>query len=309
MQKIERKWTVSLIALAFAATFTVTFLAQTKLAEDTSARLIRIKIEDAKQQLKISNENLNKIRKENDERLLTKAYIFSEILAANPKIVKDANRLTEVKDLLRVDELDIIDHNGIITASTKPEFIGFDMNTSEQARAFLPILTDNKIKIVQEPMPISFDSKTIMQYAGVARKDAKGLVQVAYTPSFLAEAMEIADIKNFALGFRIGTEGKILLVKDDKIVSTNNTGFIGKNLSAFGIESDDIQGTKGSFSLSTDRKDQLCVYDNSDDISIIGCIPEREVYMSRNSIIWQLMVLFTLLFMVVLFLAVKTKEE
>ncbi len=43
------------------------------------------------------------------------------------------NRLNKIKDRLMVNELHIIDENGIITSSMIPSYIGFDMKSGEQS--------------------------------------------------------------------------------------------------------------------------------------------------------------------------------
>ena len=85
------------------------------------------------------------------------------------------------------------------------------MAKSKQSAWFLKILQDKKLRLVQPPQTIGFDSSSIMQYAAVSRQDDEGFVQIGYHPERLQEAMEIADIKNLAPGFRIGNKGKIII--------------------------------------------------------------------------------------------------
>jgi hypothetical protein len=52
------------------------------------------------------------------------------------------------------------------------------MGSAEQSAFFMPLLTDPKLELLQDPQPIGFDARTLMQYAGVPRRDGQGFVQV-----------------------------------------------------------------------------------------------------------------------------------
>ncbi|MBO6015666.1 MAG: hypothetical protein J6P60_03660 [Lachnospiraceae bacterium] len=47
-----------------------------------------------------------------------------------------------------VNELHVIDDKGIITNSTVPAYVGFDMGSGEQSAAFLAILDDPSYELV-----------------------------------------------------------------------------------------------------------------------------------------------------------------
>ena len=122
-----------------------------------------------------------------------------------------------------ISELNIIDEDGIITCSTVDEYNGLDMRSGEQSNAFMAILDDPSIEIVQEPhlhnstvyqmidhkqqytkdnqhtqrnhnhlivaLCIIFFCRCEMQYIGVARTDAAGFVQVGIRPEVLEEML------------------------------------------------------------------------------------------------------------------------
>ena len=83
--------------------------------------------------------------------------------------------------LLNVDELHIIDENGIIAAASVSQYVGFDMGAHEQTRAFLALLDSDgeDAYLIQEPQPNAAEGR-IMQYVGVARKGQKGVVRLAF---------------------------------------------------------------------------------------------------------------------------------
>lgn len=299
MRRIFQKWLFIFVAFAFVITFSISFATQTKIAQESAISLIRLKIFDAEEQLALNKRNLERIRKETDAITLNQARIFAKMIDLNPSALEDRDTLEEYRKLLKVDALHAINKDGIIFSSTYPEFIGFDMRSSAQSQAFLPLLEDKTLEILQEPMPISYDNSTIMQHAGVALKGMEGFVQVAYHPSRLEKALELSDIKKFAPGFRIGTNGKILIAKGDIILSTNSAEYIGKKLDNYGINPNDIKGNNGTMFATINGEDKMCVYDKWEELTIIGCLPNSEIYISRNDMAWQIILLNVLLFVIV----------
>ncbi len=64
-----------------------------------------------------------------------------------------------------VNEVHIIDEAGIITSSSIDAYVGFDMKSGEQSNAFMVIVDDPSIEIVQEPQE-NVAEGIIMQYIG-----------------------------------------------------------------------------------------------------------------------------------------------
>lgn len=299
MRGIFQRWLLIFVAFTFVVTFSISFVTQTKLAQDSAINLIRIKIFDAEEQLSLNKKNLDIIRKENDAEILNQVRTFAKFVELNPNILENQEELESYRKLLKADVLYAINKDGIVFASTNPDILGFDMNTSAQSQDFLPLLKDKSLEIVQNPMPMSYDNNSIMQHAGVPLKNMEGFVQVAYLPEHLQEALDLADIKNFAPGFRIGTNGKILIAKDNIILSTNSKEFIGKKLDIYGINPSHIRGKSGTLFANIRGEDKMCAYDNWEGLTIIGCMPTSEIYMSRNDMAWQLIVFNILLFLIV----------
>ncbi len=82
---------------------------------------------------------------------LAKTRAFADLLAENSAIAKVRTKLNEIKERLQVNELHIIDEDGIITSSTIDSYVGFDMKSGDQSNAFMVIVDDPSIEIAQEP--------------------------------------------------------------------------------------------------------------------------------------------------------------
>ena len=78
---------------------------------------------------------------------LTRAKAAAYVIEKDPSVVDSVEELQYLADLLSVDELHIIDSDGILTASSVPKYIGLDFHDDEQTSPFLTILDLSLIHI------------------------------------------------------------------------------------------------------------------------------------------------------------------
>ena len=173
--KTDRKLAFRLagaVGVAFLASLVLTWLMHDRMTERDAHRLIDIAFDDIE----------NAIREAVDRRLVRQAMLFRDRLPAlraesvwtDPKAA--VPRLREVADELLVDELCVIDANGILTHSATLGDIGLDFKTiGGQAAGFLPLL-DQETEIAQQIVPNSRAGEMI-KYVGVWLP-AGGFVQV-----------------------------------------------------------------------------------------------------------------------------------
>lgn len=298
MRKTFQKWLLLFVTIAFFVTFFVSFWIQTRQARNSGINLIRLKIEDMKKQLEINDENLFAIRQMTSKAALAKARAFSQMLVTDKALANNCEKLRACCETLDVDEIHVINGSGIISGSSIVEYIGYDMASATQSAYFMQILTNPGAELIQSPQAIGYDSRKIMQYAGVHRRDADGFVQIGYVPQRLREAMEIADIKNLPAGFRIGNEGELIVVQDGKIISVGNQYYLGKGIERYGI-TERMLNNKNGFYTNIANKKYVGIAEDYNDYTIIGIMPSNEIYFSRNGMAVFLIVCNFILFAVV----------
>ena len=134
---------------------------------------------------------LKAIQRNLDEDYLTRARAAAYVIDQNPEIVEDVEELQNLSVLLNVDEIHVIDENGIIAYSSVPEYIGLDFHEGEQTREFLRLLLDEDGEnyLIQKEQPNTAEQK-IMKYVGVTRRGVHGIIQVGLQPVRLEEAQE-----------------------------------------------------------------------------------------------------------------------
>lgn len=300
----KRLFLYMLAALFF--TISAIFLLQTLTSQSNNTASSQDKLEEVKAKLASNEENVNRLIENLGENNLAKTRAFAELLAADPTIFGNEKKLNNIKRRLEVNELHIIDKNGIIISSTINDYIGFDMKSGEQSLAFMAIADDPSLEIVQEPQQNAAEG-IMMQYVGVTRLDADGFVQVGVRPEVLENMLAGTEI-NVVLNdipfgengyvYAIDAEsGEILAHKDESLIGSAATdaGFPSK---LTGKGKARVNGVKGYF-VSEEYNGQ-----------IIGTfLPADEYYEKRRNQTFLVSFSILLIFGALLFIINKTVDE
>lgn len=200
-------------------------------------------LESIKEKLMENDEVIAKLTETLGEDNLSKTRAFADLIASDKDILKDTSRLQEVQKRLMVDELHVIDKDGIITHSNIESYVGFDMKSGEQSAAFMPIVDDPSVEIVQPPEK-NASKGIMMQYIGVARKDAPGFVQVGIRPEVLENMLEGTQIDIVLKGIKFSDNGYIYAVdaSTGEILSYPDSGLVGTSAQDAGIPLEEGKG-------------------------------------------------------------------
>lgn len=280
MKKIFAKRLCIYMLAAFIVTITSVFVLQTVVTQRNNTASSQNRLQDVKERLASNEENIERLTNNLSQDNLAKSRAFADMLAIDPSLAKDTSRLNEIKDRLQVNELHIIDETGIITSSTVDAYVGFDMKSGEQSNAFMVIVDDPSIEIAQEPQMNVADG-IVMQYIGVARKDAKGFVQVGVRPEVL-ENMLASTALDVVLGdIDFGENGYVYAIDaaSGEILAHPNADLIGTPAADAGFSGNlagkgkiKVDGTKGYYAAEE--------YEGR----IIGTfMPASEYYAQRSS--------------------------
>ena len=293
--------------VAFLVTVGAIFLIQTILTSGSNLSQSRDKLETVREKLDSNNQEIQKLTENLGENNLAKSRAFADILAADPSILANDDNLDGIMKRLMVNELHVIDKNGIITNSTVDAYIGFDMGSGAQSAAFLVIIDDPSIEIVQEPQQNAAEG-IVVQYVGVARKDAPGFVQVGIQPEILAETLENTAIDVVLRGIDFGESGYIFAINkgDDTIAAHPDASLIGKPASEAGFPAGlssgrgtaRVAGVKGHY-----------VTEDYGDVLIGTFLPSREFYSARTSQTIVVSISILLIFLVLLVAINRTVER
>lgn len=291
-----QRWLLICVTAGFLMTTIFTWALQTELAENEAHDLVNLNLDDVRQDiLDASNENLLELAESISIRINSVANADSALLMA----------LARKYD---VAEINLIDSNGIITASTHSDFLNYDMRGGSQSAEFLVLLDGKTREYVQNYQPTSFDSSILRKYAGIVL-DRGGFVQVAYD----AERFQ-RDIDDSVIGVtrnrHIGENGSIIIAGEDWNIVSDRHGNEKKNLDVSGIFIDRYTMPEGEpFDATVYGEDSICSYIVSEGYYIVASIPKTEAMFSRDISVYVTVfmefVVFGMLFIVVYFLIKK----
>lgn len=291
-----QRWLLMCVTAGFLMTTVFTWALQTELAKNDANELIRLNIEDVREDiLEASNKNLLELTRE-----IASHIDFTD--RANAKLLKT------LKKEFDVAEINIINQNGIITVSTHNDFLNYDMRGGEQSAEFLVLLDGVTKEYVQSYQPTSSDPTISRKYAGVVLSGG-GFVQVAYD----AERFQ-KDIDDVVIGVtrnrHIGESGALIIVGEDWNIVSDRHGNEGRNLNVTGIYIDrSTMPENKTFEAVVYGKQAFCSYIFSEGYYIVAVMPLEEAMFSRDISVYITVfmefVVFGMLFIVVYFLIKK----
>lgn len=277
MKKIFTRSLILYMAIALVISIFAVFLLQTALTSASNTKSAREKLAVVSEKLDSNDAEIKRLTENVGENNLAKTRAFADLLQADTSIFGNQEKLTEVCNRLMVNEVHIIDENGIIVSSSIPEYVGFDMGSGDQSAAFLVILDDPSVELVQEPMMNVIEQK-VTQYIGVTRKDAPGFVQVGIEPEIMAQALASTKTDTVLAEFDYGVNGFIWAVdlSDGTVAAHKNADLVGKTAAEAGLVT-----SMGTGRIRTDGVKGYYVAQQRGDLLIGTFLPVNEYYSAR----------------------------
>lgn len=263
-----QKWLFILVVIAFLATTTFLWIFQTKLAENNAINLLSLNIADVEADINDAS----------DENLLSLAWTIAGELNNVKNITSDIlYTLTEYYD---VTEINYIDKNGIIRASTYPDFLDYDMRSGEQSEAFM-VLLQGKREYAQSYGPVSYDASISRKYGGAVLNNG-GFVQIGYDADRFHR-----DISSAVVGVtrnrHVGEGGSMIVANEDWNIVSDRHGNEGQNLEVTGLWIDKENTAQGTpFEAMVYGEPCYCIYEETEGYIIVAVIPQSEAALSRN---------------------------
>ena len=223
------------------------------------------------------------------------------------------DNLIALAETMKVAEINIIDKNGIIVASTNKDFIGFNMADGTQAKEFLVLLDGQTTEFVQRYQKMSFQD-AYRKYAGISLEEG-GFIQVGYNYNQFK-----TDIDTFIVDAtknrHIGERGFVVICDEDVMIVADNGDYNGINLSALGIEITDemkeltiYKAKVGAKDAPNNKQNYLYAFGHTEGYYVIGAMPESEALFMRDTTIYisifMLILIFATLFVMLFFLIKK----
>lgn len=290
-----QRWLLLLVTIAFLATTAFLWISQTRLAENNAISILSINIADVNEDIEDAS----------DENLLSLAHAIAEELNKAETITNEL--LYAEAEKYDVTEVNYIDPNGIIKATTYPDFMDYDMASGEQSAAFL-VLLDEQTEFSQKYGPVSYDASILRKYGGV-RLENGGFVQIGYDSERFQR-----DISKIVVGVtrnrHVGEGGCVIIVDEKWNIVSDRNGNEGKNLDVTGLWIDkDTMSANEVFTSNVYGEECYCIYRETEGYLIVAVMPVREASLSRNLSVGittgMEIVVFAALFVMIFYLVKK----
>ncbi len=294
---IFQRWLLVVVAFAMFVTSGFTYLLQRNVSAKETESVLSLNIADVRQDILDSS----------DKNILEKVHAVAEEIDVYTG-VKNKAYLEGLAQKHNVLGVHIIGADGIITASTREDYIGFDMTTSEQSNEFMALLNGNTKELVQEYQPTSFDETISRKFAGAVLADG-GFVQIGYDAEhFQHEVGE--EIKSATLNRHIGKSGCIIVADKNLSIISDRHDNEGKNLAVTGISIDTATMKENTYyAQRVYGTDSYIMYTLKEGFYIVGVLPVAEAIFSRDLSVYITVfieiLVFVSLFIVIYFLIKK----
>ena len=127
------------------------------------------------QVLKENTEELTDIKQVYRETCLHNAEVIAYIIEDNPSVLNSVEELKKIATMVEVDEIHIFDKTGRIFSGTHPLYYNYTFDSGEQIGFFKPMLNDKSLRLVQDIVPNTAETK-MMQYSALWSHDGKFIV-------------------------------------------------------------------------------------------------------------------------------------
>ena len=277
MQKTFTKYIIIILTAAISLILFLNFLINLHTLESRQYDTFYIKTDQMIHTLENNSMELRLLNESLDEDYLTRARAAAYVLDHQQEVSLNVSEMQYLADLLNVDELHVIDENGIIAAGSVSQYVGIDMADHKQTRAFLAILEsdDPDAFLIQETQPNAAENK-IMKYIGVARKGEKGVVQVGLQPIRQLEAQSRNTYDYIFSRFPTDREEELYVVDASTGEILGHSGGTARNFDAecYRLASLD-RCAKGSYLPGTDGNMMYVVSRQYGDVLLCAALPQR----------------------------------
>lgn len=170
---------------------------------------------------------------------IVRARAVSYILDAKPEAEFDVDELQRIAKLISVDEIHLLDQEGMIYSGTIPKYFGYNFDSGEQMAYFKPMLSDKQLSMCQDVTPNTSEGKEMM-YAIVWDENGMKMIQVGITPQHLLAELKQNQVSSVVADMPV-YKGMEIFVADPEtkqIEGATDTTQLGRSLEELGISAE-----------------------------------------------------------------------
>lgn len=300
MKKMLQRSLGAIVIIGMFCSLILSYVCQIKLVQkdtDDVSKVIFWQIKETLDKNKVESEA---VREQFQRMCLVRAKAAAYIMQNSDIAVNNQEEMEKIAKLLEVDELHIFNEEGTIYAGSEPKYYGYNFNSGEQMRFFLPMLEDKSLELCQDVTPNTAEGK-LMQYAAVWREDGQGIIQIGMEPVRLLEAMKKNELPYI---FSLLTQGDgvaLYAAAPDtyEILGSTDERFVGKSLIDIGIDEKDLGIMDKGFHAKIEGKRSYCIFTEMNQVLVGRICTAENLYGKINQnvliLVLCLMVIFVLM--------------
>ncbi|MCH4206246.1 MAG: mechanosensitive ion channel [Solobacterium sp.] len=299
----------TVMTVSIAVIFLLTFYLETLSPLSRQGTLSENRLSSVGEILAHNDETITAVRQEYNSQYTKLAKQMASLLKLDPSMI-DHDTLKRIAGIENLRSIYVFDGNGnAVGISDDVRRYSISTDPDDQSYAFQKVVNGSQSVYIQDA---GYDDLgEYVQFIGVQRADADGMVQIGLEPSRLEERLKANSLSNSLNSINIGQNGFLFAVDQDSgtVSSYPSASFENKNASVLGISSAALtDGYSGIQNLDGEAYFLNGFLYNTD--YVYTAIPLSTIYASRLSASLEVTLVSAIIILVIsLFITVSPKQS
>ncbi len=253
-------------------------------------QVVKTRLNDLLELIRHADSSMQHVEDINNESAIEHTRALAEIIRLSPDILQDQERLQGLCNDLGAEQIAVADSEGIVIAAVPATNVGYNLGSHEQSREFLSCINSPGTEICQRLRPNGAEGKPL-QYAGVCRLDAPGVVQIGFRTRHEEIVRSTVAFSRLASNFNIGKKGSIIAFRQGAVLNSEDLPHPTTDLLALPLnQATNVRmGEEPFFAYAVEDQGNR----------IVGLLPMQEVYRDLNSTVLSQLLSNLTLFIVI----------
>lgn len=253
-------------------------------------QVVKTRLHDLQELMLHADNSMQHVQDINNESAIEHTRALAEIIRLSPEVLQNQERLQGLCNDLGAEQITVANADGIVIAAVPATNVGYNLGSHEQSREFLNCINSPGTEICRRLRPNGAESKPL-QYAGVCRSDAPGVVQMGFRTRHEEIVRSTAAFSQLASNFSLGKNGSIIAFRQGAVLNSEDFPYPTTDLLALPLnQAVDVR-------LGEDLYFAYAVGDQS--YRIVGLLPMQEVYRDLNATVLSQLLSNLTLFLVI----------
>ena len=214
-------WLSAVICITFLVTGILVYTQFSLHAHERVQQMLSARLNDMMELFIHTERSTSYMSRINDASTLDRARALAEIISLSPELLKKQEDLQGVCNMLSAEQIAISDENGTIIAAVPQSYVGHNLAESEDTRPFLTCISSPGYELCVRSSSSEADQRA-MQYAGVHRLDAPGVVRLGFRTNLEQAAREADSISRLSSSLRLGSTGRVFVFRRGAMLTSSD---------------------------------------------------------------------------------------